>query len=805
MTFPLAHKQLSALADRGYALSRTFGLLLWGFIFWLAVSLGLSRNTVAGLFSTLAILVGLSFWQARGGRGALQWLREHIRYVISVELMFLLAFVALAYVRAHVPDATGTEKPMELAFINATLRSESFPPHDPWLSGYGISYYYFGYVMTAMLAKFTFTSGTIAFNLMLALVFALAVIGAYGLVFNLLGAYWHKPVAETEDAALSGQNLAYTAVASLMGPLFLIFVSNLEGFLEILHRMGIGWRLDTNGALTSDFWLNLNMKDLNMPPSMPFATFPDVAPERFWWWWRAARVVHDYDFLGNFTEVIDEFPFFSYLLGDLHPHVIALPFGLFVVSLALNLYLGGWRGEMNLKWVRLPIHYEGFVLLAIALGGLVFLNTWDFPIYLAIVGVSFALPRIRDAGWSWQRAEEMLVLAIPLAVVSLALYLPFLISFSSQAGGVAPNIIFPTRGIYLWIMFGPLFVAIFAFLFHLLNKNASWLLGFGISLGFVALLWVVSIAAGAAVANTPLGQSLIQSQGLTDYSQVLAKATARRMEYIGGLLTLVALLGWALSYLTGLRASSQQEMDSESHLKSPVPFVLGLICIGALLVIGPEFVYLRDNFGSRMNTVFKFYYQAWMLWAIAGAFGFVILMAEMRSLLSWIPALATILTMLMGLVYPVFSLPNRANNFSNTNLTLDASAYLASYHPDDMQVIEFLRNQPVGVIVEAVGGSYTEYGRISTNSGMPSLLNWPGHEGQWRGGYKEVGNREEEVRTIYESNSWDEIRSIFDRYHVRYVIVGDLERGQYPRMRPNKFDQMIEVFRSGNTVVYLVP
>jgi len=100
-------------------------------------------------------------------------------------VLFLVAFAAWAVVRAANPEAVGTEKPMELAFINAILRSPNFPPHDPWLSGYAISYYYFGYVIIAMLAKFTGTAGGIAFNLGISLIFALSACGAFGLVYNL--------------------------------------------------------------------------------------------------------------------------------------------------------------------------------------------------------------------------------------------------------------------------------------------------------------------------------------------------------------------------------------------------------------------------------------------------------------------------------------------------------------------------------------------------------------------------------------------------------------------------------------------
>ncbi len=113
--------------------------------------------------------------------------------IVIVEVLFFLAFAAWAFVRASNPniEVSGGEKTMELAFINAILRSPTFPPHDPWLSGYAISYYYFGYVMTAMLAKATGTLGSVAHNLMSALIFALSFIGAYGILYNLL-AVWRK-------------------------------------------------------------------------------------------------------------------------------------------------------------------------------------------------------------------------------------------------------------------------------------------------------------------------------------------------------------------------------------------------------------------------------------------------------------------------------------------------------------------------------------------------------------------------------------------------------------------------------------
>ena len=165
LTFPLAYRLFPALAERGFSLARPLGLLVWGYVFWMMASLGLIQNDGGGLLLALVVLAAVSgaTLRRKETRQALrEWLRSNVRMIGTVEILFFLAFAAWAFVRASNPniEVSGGEKTMELAFINAILRSPTFPPHDPWLSGYAISYYYFGYVITAMLAKATGTPGS---------------------------------------------------------------------------------------------------------------------------------------------------------------------------------------------------------------------------------------------------------------------------------------------------------------------------------------------------------------------------------------------------------------------------------------------------------------------------------------------------------------------------------------------------------------------------------------------------------------------------------------------------------------------
>ena len=171
--FPLTFRLFPAFIDRGYSLARILGLLIWGYLFWVLACLGIVQNDAGGLLLALIILAGLSAFQMRSEakrRTIFEWIRSNWRTILFMDCLFLAAFAGMAFIRAGNPEILGTEKPMELAFINAILNSSTFPPPDPWLSGFGISYYYFGYVMAAMLAKASGSLGSVAFNLMLALV-----------------------------------------------------------------------------------------------------------------------------------------------------------------------------------------------------------------------------------------------------------------------------------------------------------------------------------------------------------------------------------------------------------------------------------------------------------------------------------------------------------------------------------------------------------------------------------------------------------------------------------------------------------
>lgn len=785
ITFPISFRVFAKLPDRGYALSRALGLLLWGFGFWLLASFGILQNSLGGILLVLFAVLGISFWCGwQNKQDLLAWISEHWRLILITEAVFWISFTFLTLVRASDPDATGTEKPMELAFINAIINSETFPPHDPWLSGYAISYYHFGYILAAMLAKFTATPGAEAFNLMLISTFAMGAVGAYGVVYDLLTAFAGKVRQRISDLFWA-----------LLGPLFLLFISNLEAILEMLHQAGVGWNLESG---TSRFWAWVNIESLTQPPSQPLT----LIPQRFWWWWQASRVIQDIDLLGNVSPLspIDEFPAFSFVLGDLHPHVLVIPFVMLVVGLALTVFLGGLDRKVSLWGIEVPFRWDLFGILAITLGGIAFLNTWDLPVYFTLVVVAFLFSQVNMKGWNWDRLYELLIFAVPLGALSLLLYAPFLLSLQSQAGGILPNLIYPTRGLYLWVMFGTLFVPIFLFFGWLARRQAKadWRTGTVLVLFLVVTLILLSVLLGFIAAQTQIGQQVIASQGKTTFGEVLAAALPHRLRFGFSLLTLVGLMIAGLSYLLG----SEQTAADANDAKYPIPFILLMIVLGGVMVLAPEFVYLGDVFGTRMNTVFKFYYQAWMLWSLASAFAAVVILKHGR----WVAKGIVLVFVLLGLAYPVLAYPDKTNGFQSPwGYTLDAGAYMTRQAPDDAAAIAWLRDGPVGIVAEAVGGQYSGYARVATLSGLPTVLGWPGHEGQWRGGYDEVGTREQDIRTLYETADWETALEIIRRYKIRFIFLGDLEMRTYA-VNPLKFEINLGLgFEQGTTRVFVVP
>src|SRR5688572_7647897 len=287
---------------------------------------------------------------------------------------------------------------------------------------------------------------------------------------------------------------------------------------------------------------------------------------------------------------------------------------------------------------------------------------------------------------------------------------------------------------------------------------------------------------------------ILESQG-RDAGAFIAGSMARRLSYIGSLLTLLALLIPALAFLF------------KSDIHSPSAFVLLMIALGVLLILGPDFLYLRDNFGYRINTVFKFYYQAWIVLSLAAAYGIVVLLQNLRGVANALFSIIFAIVLVVGLTYPAIGIFSKTNNFRPPfGYTLDDFDRVQRDNPDEAAAILWLRSAPDGVLAEAqiIGGSYTNYGRISVYTGLPAVLGWPGHENQWRDQALQ-GSRLQDLESLYTTSDWTTTQDIINRYDIRYIFVGNLERTTY-RVNEDKFNRFLKpVFQQGNVTIYEAP
>jgi uncharacterized membrane protein len=453
-----------------------------------------------------------------------------------------------------------------------------------------------------------------------------------------------------------------------------------------------------------------------------------------------------------------------------------------------------------------------------------FLNIWDFPMYVALLAAAYALRDVlHRKGWHLGLIfRDFFSFGLAVGVTGVLLYLPFFIGFASQAGGLIPNLLYITPGSQLWVMFGPLFVPLFVFLIYVWwtqggKKRLS--VGLGTSLAVLVLLLVFSLMLAALI---PLassfrgGEDVIQiylnSIRAPSLGAAVQKGLGRRLTMPGAWLTLLLLGAAAIGILWKAKTGKDREVEKNQTVGKAHRFSLLLILAGTLLVSVPEFIFLRDLFGYRLNTIFKFYYQAWLMWSVVAAFGTVILFQSLQ--LPWRTFFGVLLALSLGmaLVYPVLGLWSRTNGFNPiTGKTLDGAVQFNEFSPDDAAAAYWLANAPYGVVAESVGGSYSSHARFSTYSGLPTILGWDFHETQWRGSSELVTPRKEEVRRLYCTRQWPEAEGILNKYNVKYLVVGGLEYATYTAdsdtcpggLSAKKFsDHMQVLFKQGQVTVY---
>ncbi len=749
---PWAKYLFSTLPHALIGVARPLGYALIGVVVWSFAMIGLLPFN-SGSVVFVAIGMGYLGWRLAGGIDA-AWLRAHWRAWLLSEIIFLAGFIMVVYVRGRTPDPWGTERPMDYAFFNSMLHSPSFPPLDPWMSGMTINYYYAGYLLAAIPATLSGLDPAVAYNLALATTAGMIGATAATVVVS-MAALW-QPIAQPLRKRTAGLFAGFAFVAVLL-------VGNLGGFLQLVTGLPEILALESadvvpaikNGLGTRETFI------LKRPfQGWDFNGTAQITPHDTWQdfnWWNPSRAVWDTLIADNGSwerrYSITEFPFFSFWLGDMHPHVMALPFGVMLLGLALRRATG-----------PLP----GIVMPALLLGILYPMNSWDYPTYLVLYLGAMVWQSMR-AKANWREAGLEAAVTV---LASYALYLPFHLSFVSLVGGAEPTVTTPI-------------LATFSRYFGLAPARTE---AHGLFIMF-GLFLVPILMAAASFARDRLEWTLI---GVT---ALVAVAGA-----VGGFVTLAAVPLAALLLHYAFR---------RADVSPALALWLGMVALAGLLTLVVDVVYIRDTFSSRMNTVFKFYYQVWALWGVAAVLGIWQLWATRKT--AWRVAMVILVAPLTAaaLCYPAATIGKALTELQEGTLYGKTPRDYAAGGPAS---ITWLRQHVTAgsVVLEGVGSSYDiegdGFGGVSASTGLPTVMGWPGHEYQWRGGQagldQQISQRETDVRTIYTSTNEAEVRALLDTYHVRYVYIGNAERKAYGADAGALIRSIgKEVFRNGDVLI----
>ena len=770
--FPLAFYLLPRLADRGFTLSKPLGILLVSYLFWL---LGLAHiPTVQPIAIALVLLMAAaSAYIAYRNFDALRdFITREWRTLVIAEAIFLVFFIGWTLFRSYDPFINHTEQPMDLALLSASINSQVGHPEDPWLRGEPISYYYFGYWMMSALSQISAIQSHISYNLALALIPAMAAMSIFSLVVNMV--------------RMEKARWGYAIVAGIAAALFLGVVSNLEGVLEFMRLNGMG---------SQGFYDWIRIDGLPGPIDMPPQSW---TPPDFWWWFHASRVINTFDGVHFIDNTIQEFPFFSFLLGDMHPHVMSIPFVLLFVGIALNIYrlpADFWRNY------RSVYPYAIVLTAALVLGGLGFNNLWDMPTFAALLIGILALKAYRE-GSDIPQSVALAFFPVGMAILALAalMYSPYLLDINAGVNGIGV-VITHTRAVHMFIVWGLFLTAITPFLLATFWQTT------------VQRDWAAQTLTAGALAGAPW---LLWTLAYLPSDGSIEEVISRFI----GILPLTALV--AIGVYNALYLARQE--NEGGRLFATILAVLGLG-----LIIGSEFLFIRDFFNNRGNTVFKLYYQAWILLAAASAFAVYYWLSTIQSRTGWRAtfsyawAAAFVLLLIGSLYYPLAAAKTKPDT-PYAGPTLDGLSFVQQNRPAEYDAIAWLKQNasPDAAIVEAVG-EWSDWGLISRSTGLPTIVNWLGHQKQWRGGWekfdankpdvsralrdKYFDDRTAEVERIYTTLDPAEAQVILYKYDIDYVYIGQRERDKYGIEGIPKFDAIADaVFAdpNGEAIIYRV-
>ena len=672
---PLTGRLFRRFQDRGWMFSKVTAIAVSGFITWFLVAIKIIKfTTMTCIVVTLVCAAASLILYCREQKAGFECIPfAHLDLVYAEELLFFAAFLLWTYFAGFHPAAYGTEKFMDYGFMEAMMRSKTLPATDLWYSQGKINYYYGGQYFAVFLTKLSGAKVELTYNLMRTFVAGLA----FAMPFSLV----HQMVTDRLGKTRSRWKKALPSVTGILAGISVSIAGNMH---YVVYGQIIPFIQKLKGEEVSSYWF---------PDATRYIGFnPDVE-----------------------DKTIHEFPCYSFVLGDLHAHVVDIMFVLLILGL-----LYAWMKKVRTtelsgesmsrrKFWKKQLLMPQLLATGALLGMFHWTNYWDFVIYFVVTcGAALFMNIIGQKGkirWvlgvTAAQAAEILILA---TVIIMPFTLQFDTSNMVQGIALAQHHSLPHQLLVLW----------------------------GLP-GILTILFVVSL----------LIEKLRRAEQKSLYHLLTSIRLPDLFAVLMGLCAIGLVLIPELVYVRDIYENGNARANTMFKLTYQAYIMFGMTMIYVifrLLVIGK----------NKILKVLAFIGLFFFVWT-CGYFG--------NSIHSW-----------FGEVW-------KPSQYKGLNATVFLETDFPEDVNGIRWLKENISDAPV--VLEANGDSYSEYERVSAMTGLPTIMGWYVHEWLWRGNLSDLNAKIEEIQEIYTSTDATRVKELLEEYNVSYIFVGSCERNKY--------------------------
>ena len=691
---PVTSRMFRGFDDNGWMFSKVLAVAVCGYVQWLLACLKISPFTgiTCVILTVICCLGSLLYGIKYKNRfpDSLPW--EQAALVYREEILFFLVFLFWTYLAGFHPAAHGTEKYMDFGFMQAMMRSTTLPAQDMWYAGKPFNYYYGGQYLAVFLTKLTGTNVEVTYNLMRTMVAAFAFLLPFSLVRQML-----------KDKLKTGRKWSFCLGGILAG-----MAVSMSGNLHYIIY-GIILRLL---KIKTDYWFPSSTRYIGFDPAV------------------------------TGDETIHEFPSYSFVLGDLHAHVI----NVFLVLTVLGILYSWIKTNSGKSWRQREIG-----LLGLLLGMFLFSNTWDFMIYYVVICGTLLfgnLKRYSSGSCISQALKWSVIQWIELLAAAFLASLPFHLTFE--------NVMVQGIGIV------KIHTAFYQF----------------------SVLWAFPL-----LVCVPFVIGILRRIGTFPEKKFRSFFSNIKYSDLYGLVLVLCAIGLIFIpefvYVRDIYEKTAPRANTMFKLTYQAYIMFGIM-MAYILVFFTVNRIKRCN-GADSTVMCKGLLRCPRLQSLTGIIAILVLISTCGYLENAITHWFT-------------GFPKR-----NAYQTLNATNYLETAISDDAAAIRWLNDNVEGqpIILEASGDSYQDYdNRVSAMTGLPTVLGWYVHEWLWRNDLEEENQRKEDVQTIYTSSNADQIKSLIEKYKISYLFIGSCEYEKYGEINSELLASIGKVvFRQSETTI----